>query len=109
MTEESGQLSTTAGTAKLIYILYLISLVFPPTAFIGVIIAYIKKADAPEWLESHYKYQFNTFMLSIFIILLGYFLIAVGIGYIIWLAWIIWLLIRVFTGLKHLNAGKSAP
>src|SRR5688500_4715856 len=36
-------------TAKLVYILYLASLIVGITAIIGVIIAYVNRGDAPAW------------------------------------------------------------
>ena len=43
--------TTKAGaTANLIYILYLVSLIVGVTALVGVIMAYMNKGEAPEWV-----------------------------------------------------------
>ena len=38
-------------TARVVYILYLVSLIFGVTSIIGLIMAYVYRADAPEWIK----------------------------------------------------------
>jgi uncharacterized membrane protein len=47
---------TTEDLAKIIYILYLVGLVFGVTGIVGVIMAYINKDDAPDWVKTHYQF-----------------------------------------------------
>ena len=47
--------------AKLVYILFLFSILFSPLVLVGIIIAYVQKGTEPEWLESHYRFQIRTF------------------------------------------------
>ena len=56
-----------SSTAKLVYILYLVGLVFGITGIIGVIVAYVNKGDAPEWMQSHYRFQIRTFWMGFFV------------------------------------------
>lgn len=49
------------SNALIIYVLYLVSLVVGVTAIVGVIMAYVSKTDAPEWLKSHYVFLIRTF------------------------------------------------
>src|SRR5438477_11416343 len=49
-----------ADTAKIVYILYLVSLIFGLTSIVGVIMAYVNRADAPGWVRSHYRFQIRT-------------------------------------------------
>ena len=48
---------STDRTAKTIYILYLVGLVFGITSIIGIVMAYLNQNDSPEWLKSHYRFQ----------------------------------------------------
>src|SRR5579862_5866741 len=45
------------STAQIVYILYLVSLVFGVTGIVGVIMAYVNRSDAPEWVQTHYRFQ----------------------------------------------------
>ena len=59
-----GNSPTTKGAAKIVYILYLVSLLFGITGIIGVVMAYINKDDAPEWVQTHYQFQIRTFWIG---------------------------------------------
>ena len=78
-----NQESNTVGTVKLVYILYLASLLFGITSIVGLIIAYINKDDAPQWLQSHYRFQIRTFWIGALYLLTGLMLYQVIIGFII--------------------------
>src|SRR4051794_34155120 len=52
-------------TAKLIYILYLASLIVGVTAIVGLIMAYVNRGGAPEWVETHYRLQIRTFWIGL--------------------------------------------
>ena len=43
---------STEGTAKVVYVLYLVGILFGLTAIIGVVMAYVNRGDAPEWLRT---------------------------------------------------------
>ncbi|AOU98407.1 hypothetical protein BI364_10950 [Acidihalobacter yilgarnensis] len=93
----------TAGTAKIIYILYLIGLVLGITGLIGVVMAYVNKGDAPEWLATHYRFQIRTFWIGSLYLVIGGLLSLVIIGYLILLFWAIWLIVRCVKGMKALE------
>jgi uncharacterized membrane protein len=60
--DASGSLSENGKQLALLnYILYFIGFFVGLTALIGLIIAYLKKADAAEWVRSHFIYQIRTF------------------------------------------------
>lgn len=62
MPETIAQEKTVSNeTSKIVYFLYLAGLVFGITGIIGVVMAYINRNDAPEWLETHYQFQIRTF------------------------------------------------
>jgi uncharacterized membrane protein len=98
-----------ASTAKLIYILYLVGLIFGITGVIGVVLAYVNKADAPEWLQSHYRFQIRTFWIGLVYMIVGGILLFVLVGWLVYLFWLIWLIVRCAKGLKHLELQQSVP
>ena len=92
-----------SSTAKLVYILYLVGLVFGITGIIGVIVAYVNKDDGPEWLQSHYRFQIRTFWMGFVFLLVGSILSVILIGWLVLLFWLVWLIIRCVKGLKQLE------
>ena len=107
-TSENRQ-STTAGTAKLVYILYLTSILFGITSIVGLIIAYVNREDAPEWLQSHYRFQIRTFRIGALYLLAGLMFYQVIIGFLIILFWLIWLIVRCARGMKSLDHQQAYP
>ena len=100
---------TTESTARIIYILYLIGILVPLTAIVGLVMAYVNRGDAPDWLESHYQYQIRTFWIGVLYASLGLLLSMVLIGYLLLLFWMVWLIIRCVTGMKLLDERRMHP
>lgn len=100
---------TSKSTAKIVYILYLAGIVFPVTGIIGVVMAYINRGDAPEWLKSHYQLQIRTFWIGALYISIGIILTFFIIGYFVLLFWVIWLIIRCIKGMKSLDLKEAHP
>ena len=96
-----------SSTAKLVYILYLVGLLFGITGIIGVIVAYVNKEDGPDWLQSHYRFQIRTFWMGLVFLIAGTVLSVVLIGWLVLLFWLVWLIIRSVKGLKQLE--KQEP
>lgn len=106
----NGQFSTNpneSGNANLIYVLYLIGLVLGITTLVGVIMAYVSKSDAPDWLVSHYNNQINIFWKGLLYALVGVLLTVVVIGVLIILAALIWYIVRVVKGLQALSRREA--
>ena len=98
-----------AGAAKLVYILYLVSIVFGVTSIVGLIIAYINKSSAPEWLESHYQFQIRTFWIGLLYSAIGTILTYVLIGWLVLLFTLVWLIVRVVKGFQALGRNEAHP
>ena len=98
-----------AGTAKVVYILYLVSLLIGVTSIIGLIIAYVNRGDAPAWLESHYRYQIRTFWIGLLYGLISMALLIVYVGFILAVAAVIWWIARCAVGLKYAARGEPLP
>lgn len=101
--------NTTESTAKIVYILYLTSIVLGITGIVGVVMAYINQSDAPEWLKSHYQFQIRTFWIGALYLVIGIILSFVVIGYLVLLFWLIWLIIRCVKGMSVLDKKEAHP
>ena len=100
---------TTEGSAKIVYILYLVGIIFGITGIIGVVMAYINRTDAPEWLQSHYQFQIRTFWIGALYMLIGVILTFVIVGYLVLLFWVVWLIVRCVKGMKSLDQKEAHP
>jgi len=95
-----------AGTAKVIYILYLVGIVVGLTTIIGVIIAYVKKGDAPEWVRSHYRFQIRTFWIGFLYSFVGMLTSVIIVGWFILLFVLVWLVMRCIKGMGWAEKGE---
>ena len=98
-----------AQNAKIIYILYLVGIVFGITGIVGVVMAYINKDDAPDWLKSHYQFQIRTFWIGLLYLVVGIILTMVLICILVLIFWCVWLIIRCVKGMKALDAKEPHP
>ena len=96
-------------TARIIYVLYLVGLATGLTLLIGVIMAYVNKDDAPDWLKSHYDFQIRTFWIGLLYCIVGAILSIVLIGFLVLLFWAVWLIVRVVKGFKYLEQRQPVP
>lgn len=92
-----------ADTVQLCYILYLSSILIVITAPVGLMMAYLNKAGAPEWLQTHYVYIIHTFWKGLLYIVISTILMVVLIGFLLFIAAIAWWIIRCIKGLKLLS------
>ena len=107
MNELSAENKAAAGNAKMIYILYLIGILIGLTALIGVVMAYIYRKDAPEWLHSHYQFQIRTFWIGFLYLVIGSLTTAFIVGFLILLFWLVWVIVRCVKGMKALDRGEA--
>jgi uncharacterized membrane protein len=92
----------------IIYILYLIHFV-PVTPIIGVVLAYVERPSAPEWLQSHYVYQIRTFWIGLLYFVVSLVLCVILIGIPLLLATWIWFIVRCALGLSRLLRREAYP
>ncbi|MEM8772766.1 MAG: DUF4870 domain-containing protein [Pseudomonadota bacterium] len=96
------------GNANLIYILYLAAIVVGVTSIIGVVMAYMAKDEAPDWLKSHYHNQINIFWKGLLYSVVGTVLIAAfGLGLLVLLVAFIWFIVRIVKGMQALSKGEA--
>ena len=91
----------------IIYILYMAAILVGITSIVGVIMAYVKRADfAGTEYEDHITYLIRTFWISLIGYLIGAVLSIVGIGIIIIIAVGIWYIYRSIAGFIKFNDNK---
>jgi len=110
------------GTAKLVYILYLVGLVTGGlTLVIAVVIAYVTRDDADDWLQSHYSFIIRTFWIGLLFVFSAWLLTIIGailtvvlVGYIViplaalfGLFTVIWLIIRCAKGIRFVDDKRA--
>jgi uncharacterized membrane protein len=92
---------------QVIYILYLVGLVIGISLLIGVVIAYMNRGKVGGWLESHYTWLIRTFWIGLLYTLISGVLMVVGIGFLLFLAVAVWLIVRCILGLQALGRGEA--
>ena len=85
------------GNANLVYILYLCSFLIGISSVVGVVMAYVGKADASPLVRSHYDNQINIFWKM---------LLYVVVGILIIFAAVVWYVIRIVKGMQALAADQ---
>ena len=93
-------------TAKVVYILYLVSLIVGLTSIVGLIMAYVNRDDAPEWVRSHYRFQIRTFWIGLLYGALSLLTMILIVGIFFGLFTFVWWIIRCAKGLKQLGRGE---
>ncbi len=97
------------STPKLIYILYLAGVIIPFVGIVGLIMAYVNKGDAPEWIQSHYQFQIRTFWIGLLFGLIGIVTLFILIGWLILLFATVWYIVRCVKGMKYLDKQQAHP
>ena len=96
-------------TANIIYVLYLASIIVGVTSIIGVIMAYVNRSGAPEWVQTHYQFQIRTFWIGLLIGVIGFVTLLIIIGWLILLFYLIWLIVRCVKGMNYISKAQPYP
>ena len=94
-------------TAKIIYILLIISTLVGITGIIALIMAYVVKDDSEDWLQTHYRFQIRTYWIGLLYIGIGVVFLNTLFSYLIFLFTFVWIIVRCAKGLKQLE--KQEP
>ena len=97
------------GTTKLIYILMLVGTLLPMTAVIALIMAYIYQDDAPDWMQTHYRFLIRTFWIGLLYLCIGAFTYLIVIGKLVMAFAVIWIIVRCIKGLNWLDRQQAVP
>ena len=92
--------------ALIIYILYIVAYFVGITAIVGVIMAHVQKGSGDALLDSHYDFQIRTFWIGVLYLIVGFVLMFVLIGFLVWAWWFVWSLIRNIKGILALNENR---
>lgn len=98
-----------AKSANLIYILYLVGIVVPVVPIVAVVLAYMYRKDSTGWLESHNTYQIRTFWIGLLYAVVAGLLMILLIGWLVYIAIVIWLIVRCIKGLQALGRREPIP
>lgn len=97
------------NVATIVYVLYLASLLTGITALVGVVVAYVYRDDAPDWLQTHYRFQIRTFWLGLLFGLVALVLSMVMVGFLVFAFVAVWLVVRCVKGLKFVSRRQAYP
>ena len=90
-----------------IYALYAATFITGLTGIVAIILNYVKKDDmAGTWLESHFRWQINTFWFGLLWFFIGALTWIIVIGWIILTVNCIWVIYRLVKGWLYLNENK---
>ena len=93
---------------QLVYILQAISLAVGLTAIAGLILNYLKRDEVKgTYLEDHFRWQIKTFWYALVGVILGWLVVIVLVGFLIWAVVGLWYIYRIVNGWLALNDGKS--
>ena len=99
-------LVSNSSMALIVYILYFVGYFTLIPFIVGVIIAHVQKGSGDPLLDSHYDFQIRTFWISVLYGIVGFVLMFVLIGFLVWAWWFIWSLIRNIKGTLLLNENR---
>jgi uncharacterized membrane protein len=105
----SEEKSAKTDMAKIIYVLYLASILIGVTAIVGVVLAYVYKDEAPEWLKTHYQFQIRTFWIMLLYAVICGILCLILIGFLLYLVLLVWWIVRCVKGLSALDRKAAYP
>jgi uncharacterized membrane protein len=95
--------------AKVVYALYLASLVLGVTALVGVVVAYVYQGEAPEALRTHYRYQIRTFWIGLLYAVVSGLLVVAFIGFLGLIFVAVWIIVRCVKGFQRLSQHQPIP
>jgi uncharacterized membrane protein len=96
--------------AIIIYILYLAGFATGGMApIVGLVLAYVNRDGAPEWLRSHYTWQIRTFWIGLLYIAVSIPCAFILIGFPMALAAAVWFIVRCALGINRLLKTEAYP
>ena len=100
--------------AMIIYILFLVGFpTFHLATIVGLVLAYVNRDGAPQWLRSHYTLQIRTFWISLlYFIVAGLCTVSIVltiVGIPMLLAVTVWYVVRCALGISRLLKNEAYP
>ena len=95
--------------ALIIYVLYLASFAFGVTGVVGLVLAYVNRETAPDWLKSHYTFQIRTFWITVLYFAVACLCMVILIGFAMAPAVVVFFIVRCALGLNRLLKNEPYP
>jgi uncharacterized membrane protein len=105
----SSPMADDRQTALIAYILMLIPIVIPVTHIVGLVMAYVSRPTAPEWLQTHYTYQIRTFWIGLLYCIAAGLSCVILIGFVLVPLVVVWYIVRCALGLSRLMRAEPYP
>jgi len=105
----NAPLSDERQMAMIVYLAYLASLAFPPLSIAGLVLAYVNRDSAPDWLRTHYTFQIHTFWIGLLFWFVSLVLCIVLIGFPLIFATLAWFVVRCALGVSRLMDRAPYP
>jgi uncharacterized membrane protein len=105
----NGPLNDERQMAFIVYLAYLGAIVFQPLCLVGLVLAYLNRDTAPDWLKTHYTFQIHTFWIGLLYGSVSILLCFVLIGFPLLLAVFVWYVVRCALGIDRLLKREARP
>jgi uncharacterized membrane protein len=102
----SGNNPAEGKTANIVYILYLVGLIVGITSLVGIVMAYINRGAAPEWVQTHFRYQIRTFWIGLLFGIIAIATMIILIGWVIMAFVVVWWVVRCIKGFQAIGSGQ---
>lgn len=93
--------------AQIVYLLYLAGFAVGLTWLLGLVIAYVNRGKAEEWVNSHYVWAIRTFWIGLAASLVAGALMVIGVGFLLMFAVMVWVIVRCIIGLQKLGRDEA--
>jgi uncharacterized membrane protein len=104
-----GALADERQMALIVYVLLLVPISLGLTHIVGLVIAYVSRDAAPDWLKSHYTFQIRTFWLGLTYFVGACLSVFLLIGFVLVPVVIVWYIVRCALGISRLMRGEPYP
>lgn len=95
--------------AKAVYLMLVIGIAVGLLGIIAVVTATIYKKSAPEWLQTHFRFQVRTFWVGTVLMILGVISLYLLVGYFVLFLAALWIAVRCIRGLIFVSKGLPHP
>ena len=96
--------------AMIIYILFLVGFpTFHVATIVGLVLAYVNRDGAPQWLRSHYTLQIRTFWIGLLYFFVACACLFILIGVPMLVAVSVWYVVRCALGISRLLKNEAYP
>jgi uncharacterized membrane protein len=96
--------------AMVIYILFLVGFpTFHVATIVGLVLAYVNRDGAPDWLRSHYTLQIRTFWIGLLYFFVACLCLFIVVGVPMLVAVSVWFVVRCALGISRLLRREAYP